>query len=181
MKRPVVPGEKLGSSEEYIGQDGTYENDGEIFAEKAGTVVIDESERTVRVDTGGPLPGPPRKGDVVVGMVARTRSSMAMVEIMHSMTNPRTIITEDYATLHISKVSPDYLKDFSESVAPGDIIRAIVIEDEPAIRIMTSSPDLGVIKSTCITCGLAMERRDKTFYCATCDKEFKRKVARVKQ
>jgi exosome complex component CSL4 len=181
MKKAVVPGEKLGLSEEYIAHQGTYEDDGVIYAEKAGTMIIDEAERTVRVDTGEPLPGPPRKGDLVVGMVASTRSSMAMVEIMHSITNPRTIITEDYATLHISKISGEYHKDFSDAVAPGDIIKALVIEDDPAIRIKISSPELGVIKSTCINCGLAMERRGKVFRCETCDRDYKRKIARTEE
>jgi len=180
MKKPVVPGEKLGLSEEYIGQAGTYEEEGVIFAGRAGTAIIDESERTVRVDTGEPEPGPPRTGDLVVGMVAMTRSSMAMVEIMHCINNPRTIITEDYATLHISKISGEYHKDFSNAVAPGDIVKALVIEDDPAVRIKLNAPDLGVIKSTCVYCGRAMERKDRSFYCKTCDQDFRRKVAVLK-
>ncbi|HID73483.1 MAG TPA: RNA-binding protein, partial [Thermoplasmata archaeon] len=175
----VVPGQRLGTSEEFIGGPGTYEEDGAIYAQRAGVLDRDLQERTVSVVADGPEPGPPRKGDVVVGMVSSIKSSMALVEILHCLTNPRAIITEEYAILHISKVERGYLRDFSASIAPGDLIKAAVIADHPEIKLRINSPELGVIKAQCPVCGNTLERRKGgVLRCLACEADFRRKVSK---
>ena len=174
----VVPGERLATSEECIAGAGTYEDDGTIYAGRAGFKVFDPRERTVSVVRDEPDIGPPGKGDVVVGMVASIKSAMALVEIYHDLTNPRAIVTEDYAVLHIAKVDQGYLKDFSNSISPGDLIKAVVIEEEPEIRLRTNSPELGVIRAQCPQCGGALGPKGKGLECPACEKEFRRKVSR---
>ncbi|MCI0496703.1 MAG: exosome complex RNA-binding protein Csl4 [Thermoplasmata archaeon] len=177
-REAVTPGERLATSEEYIAGTGTYEADGVIYAGRTGFMVMDPRERTVSVVRDGPEIGPPAKGDVVVGMVASLKSAMALVEIFHDVTNPRAIVTEDYAVLHISKVEQGYLKDFSNSLAPGDLIKAVVIEEHPEIRLRTNSPELGVIRAQCPTCGGGLRPKDRGLECPACEKELRRKVSR---
>jgi exosome complex RNA-binding protein Csl4 len=45
----VVPGDLIGASEEYLAEEGTYEERGKIFAAITGKVEINKEDRTVRV------------------------------------------------------------------------------------------------------------------------------------
>ena len=48
-KRKVIPGEEVAEVEEYIPAEGTYEEDGKVFAALYGELELDNEERTASV------------------------------------------------------------------------------------------------------------------------------------
>ncbi|WP_255668527.1 hypothetical protein [Methanooceanicella nereidis] len=65
----VVPGDLLGTSEEFISGEGTYEESGNIFANATGKIKINKRERSVNIEPLTKMPPIPREGDIVVGRV----------------------------------------------------------------------------------------------------------------
>ena len=58
-----------------------------------------------------------------------------------------------------------------------DIIRAKVLESEPAIQLTTKSPGLGVLKSYCPRCGTPMNKKGHGVVCPECEWKDSKKLA----
>ena len=80
-KQIVSPGDELGTSEEFMPGEGTYESNGKIYSANVGTLEVDE---TTRVAIIKPLTSTPvilKVGDIVFGVVEDIRSSMIFIGI----------------------------------------------------------------------------------------------------
>ena len=75
-ERRVLPGEELAVVEEYEAGEGTYEEDGRVYAAQPGVLSLDAEHRVARVTAFNP-PADMRVGDVIYGNVTEIRSSMA--------------------------------------------------------------------------------------------------------
>ena len=157
----VFPGDEVAVEEEYLASDGTYAENGKIYASQIGELVLDNEEYVARVVTPNP-PNILKEGDTVYAIVADIRKTMATADVVATDGTERGVGGETYATIHVSKISPGYTDDVGSELRKGDFIRARVIETEPSLQLSTRDDDLGVIRSLCGTCKTEMERDRKS-------------------
>lgn len=174
----VFPGDEIAAAEEFLPGDGTYEEDGRVFAARIGTVDLDTTEFTASVDAATPTPVVLEPGDVVVGWVDRIKKSMVVCEVhAHARHPDREISGETNATLHISNVADYYVDELEDAFRRGDVVRMGVTDVEPALDVSTMDDRLGVLRRTCPEDGVVMEKRGKTLYCPECEQSQKAKLA----
>lgn len=176
--RIVYPGDPVGVAEEFVPGAGTYEENGEVFAATVGRLVLDTTDFEARVESFVTQPAVLRKGDVILGEVRATRSSMAIIEVIRRADLPgRAIAGDTNGTLHVSKASQAYVDDMEAAFGPRDIVRALVLEVAPAIQLSTKDPHHGVLKSYCPRCGTVMGRKGKGLVCPECEWKGNAKIA----
>ena len=176
-KREVFPGDEVAVEEEYLASDGTFSDDGKIYAAQIGILELDEEEMTARVISPNP-PNVLREGDIVFAIVADIRSTMATADVFAKEGVLREIGNETYATIHVSKISPGYTDDVSKELRKGDYIRARVTSIKPSLQLTTKEDHLGVIKSYCGACKTELVKKSRTqLYCNKCERAFQRKLS----
>ena len=77
----VLPGELIGTIEEFKPGEGTTVSVGDIYSSATGNVVIDRKARIVSVRPSTLTPNILKVGDVIYGKIIDVRESGAMVEI----------------------------------------------------------------------------------------------------
>lgn len=176
----IIPGEEIGTTEEYIAGSGTFERDGKIVASVLGYLKIDEKERKVEVEPINP-PSIIRKHSIVYCVVEDLKQVVAIVNVISVDSKIRQIAGTTQGAIHISKISQKYVEDISTMLRIGDILRAGVLQSEPMIQLYINEPHLGVIKAYCIRCRRPLIRkpnlRENTLYCENCDRFETRKIA----
>jgi exosome complex component CSL4 len=175
--RLVVPGDLLGTAEEFVPGRGTYEHDGRIYAALLGHSRVDPSSRSVSVRA---LHGIPELdvGDLVVGRVEELKSAMAIVEILSAYPLSRTVPGEPEGTIHVSKVKEGYTENLNDELAPGDLVLAKILENHPSIKLTTASPELGVVSARCQRCHGTLELTGRSeLVCPRCGNREHRKVS----
>ena len=89
----------------------------------------------------------------------------------------RDITGDTSATIHISKLSSDYVQDVGREFRPGDLIRAKVIQTKPSVQLSTQEPHFGVVKASCRKCRAPLSVHGKALKCEPCERVENRKVA----
>lgn len=174
----MYPGDSVGVAEEWVPGPGTYEENGEVFAATFGLLTLDTSDFTARVEPLVAQPAVVRPGDVILGVVQATRPSMAIVQVQAIATMPnRGIGGDTNGTLHVSKSSDQYVESMENAFRVRDIVRARVLETDPAIQLTTKGPELGVLKSYCPRCGSGMIKKGRGVVCPECDWKDTKKLA----
>ena len=79
----VLPGEKLANSEELLSGEGTFEENGVIWAARVGKYVVDQKNRRAIVKPLTSIPVLVKKGDIVLAEVNSVRSTMVIARIFH--------------------------------------------------------------------------------------------------
>ncbi|MFP4169776.1 MAG: exosome complex RNA-binding protein Csl4 [Methanomassiliicoccales archaeon] len=174
--KTVLPGEEVAVVEEFISSEGTYEEDGIVYAAQFGELELDHDDKTVKVVARNP-PVSLRLGDTVFGEIIDVRTSMAICEVIAVEGKEREITGDTNGTIHISKVSSGYTSEVGKELRPSDIVRAKVIQVKPSIQLSTQGKDLGVIKALCKKCRAPMRRKGKNLYCEYCDRTEYRKIS----
>ncbi|NVM54749.1 MAG: exosome complex RNA-binding protein Csl4 [Candidatus Helarchaeota archaeon] len=172
----VLPGQKIGVIEMYMPGPGTYEENGVIYATIPGSLHINQREKKVYIVPRQDKPSLPKTGDVVIGRISMVRKQMAIADI----TNIRGFhpTTDFEGMIHISQVTKGYLDSLSDAFKTGDLIRALITNDEVIpFHIHTSTPNLGVILATCSECGDVLKLEGHRLQCPTCRNIERRKVA----
>jgi len=172
----VVPGDLLGTAEEFVPGRGTYEDHGKIYSALLGHRVVDPSDRAVRVDAVHAVPMI-HEDDLVYGRVDEVKSAMAIVTIVAGATSQRTIPGTPEGTVHISKAKDGYTEALSDEFAPGDLIVARVLQSHPSVKLTTAAADLGVVAARCQSCHGLLARGDKELRCPRCGNREHRKTA----
>jgi exosome complex component CSL4 len=175
--RLVVPGDLLGTAEEFVPGRGTYEHDGRIYAALLGHSSVDPSSRSVSVHA---LHGIPELdvGDIVVGRVEELKSAMAIVEILAALPSERTVPGEPEGTVHVSKVKDGYTENINDELAPGDLVLARILENHPSIKLTTAPSSLGVVAARCQRCHATLELTSRSdLVCPRCGNREHRKVS----
>lgn len=168
--RVVFPGDLVGVAEEFVPGAGTYEEDGQVYAATFGRLTLDTDVFEARVDAFVSRPATVQIGDIVLGSIHMTRSSMAIVEVKALASDPdRGIGGDTNGTLHVSKASDQYVESMESIFRVRDIVRAKVLENSPAIQLTTKGPHLGVLKSYCPRDGFPMARKGHGLACPECD------------
>jgi len=179
----VLPGDMIGTAEEFISKNNTFKYGGNIYSSSTGQVKVNNKTRAISVVPETDIPPMIRNGDMVIGRVNDLRSSVALVEIaMIEGKGEREIVNLQPAVIHVSNVKESYVKSLDYEFSPFDIVRAKVI-DVKAMRLSTSGNNLGVVKAYCSKCNVNMEKQSNNgnkgskLKCPVCGNVESRKLA----
>ncbi len=175
-KIEVFPGDEVAEEEEYLASDGTFADNGKIYASQIGILELDDNECVARVISPNP-PNILKTGDVVYAVVSDIRNTMATADVVAKDGTTRGIGNETYATIHVSKISQGYTDDVSKELRKGDFIRARVIGTTPSLQLTTKEDHLGVIRSLCGQCKTEFVKKGHGLYCPVCERSMPRKLA----
>jgi exosome complex component CSL4 len=176
----VLPGDLLGTAEEFVAGYGTYEENGRVYAALFGHTHVDPQARAITVKA---LHAIPRlaDGDLVYARVSELKSAMAICEILASAATNRAVPGAPEGTVHISKAREGYTESLSTEFGVGDIVLAKVIQGRPTVKLTTAPADLGVVSARCQTCHAVLAPDVKGgggLHCLRCGANERRKVAR---
>lgn len=177
MRKLVLPGDELGTTEEFIGSEGTYEDNGKILAAISGVVEYDPEEMTIAVKPVTSTPVVLKPGDVVIGIVTELKEAMAIVEVVRVVGKIRELTYTMPGAIHISKVRVGYTPELGRAFRVGDIVRAKVIQTIPSLQLSTIGSRLGVIKSVCMLCRGELRREGRYLFCPVCEHIWEKKIA----
>jgi len=173
----VLPGDFIGTTEEFRSGERTYEKAGGIYAAATGVTMVNAAKRFVSVIPETNTPPILRKGDVVVGQVTGLREALALVTIAGAEgVVDREITNVAPAVVHVSNAKKAYVKELSYEFGLFDILKAKVI-DINNMRLDTSEPKMGVVKAFCSKCRTAMVRHDSKLRCPDCGRIETRKIS----
>lgn len=173
----VIPGDMIGTSEEFIPGKGTYEDKGNIYAVTTGRVVYNKKDRSVSVEPVTNIPPTPKEGDIVIGRITDIKGSVALVELSRIKGHlDREIAGNTQAAIHISNVKDSYVQDLSREFGYQDIVKAKVI-DTKNMRLSTVDKNLGVLTSQCHRCRVTMVLDGNRLKCPKCEKKETRKLS----
>jgi exosome complex component CSL4 len=174
--RLVLPGELLGTAEEFVPGRGTYEDSGRIFAALLGHPKIDPSDRAIRVDALNAIPRL-SENDTVYGRVDEIKTAMAIVTIVSAASTGRGVPGSPEGTIHISKAKDGYTETLADEFAPGDVVLARVIQSHPTVKLTTAPAYLGVVAARCQVCHALLAKHGNELECPRCGHRERRKTA----
>ena len=174
----VVPGDRIGTSEEWLPGKNAHEDEGYIYASVFGKVVYDEENLVANVEPTNPI-SEIEKGEIVYGVIRNNSGSIASLNLELVEGESRGISRDIEGSLHISKISDEYVESVEDSYKKGDIVRAKVIQKEPSIQLSTTGKTLGVVRGYCTNCRRPMEKKDSKLYCPICERKENRKISSV--
>lgn len=177
----VVPGDRLGSVDEYNSGSGTFIRFGHVYANRAGYKVVKETTVSVLRDKHSQVL--PTIGAVVTAKVTGVNTRFCKVTILAVEGSPLnepfrgTLRKEDIQATEKDKV------EIYKSFRPGDIIQARVtsLGDSQSYFLSTAENELGVVFAMSESGASMIPISWKAMQCPkTKAKEF-RKVAKVQQ
>jgi len=174
--RLVLPGELLGTAEEYVPGRGTYEDSGRIYAALLGHPKVDPSDHAVHVQALHAIPRL-EENDSVYARVDEIKSAMAVVTVLVDAAGGRRVPGDPDGTIHISKAKDGYTDTLADEFAPGDIVLAQVLQSHPTVKLTTAPASLGVVAARCQACHALLERRGKELHCPRCGRQERRKIS----
>ncbi|MDI6856394.1 MAG: exosome complex RNA-binding protein Csl4 [Candidatus Thermoplasmatota archaeon] len=172
----VLPGELIGTAEEFIAGEGTFEEGNKIFASVAGVVERDPGAKTIRVIAIN-KPCVLKKGDIIIGSIVDMRDVFATVEILKVIGKTREPSCDRSASLHISKIDKYFVESISKIYKIGDIIKAEVIQVSPSTQLSTMAREFGVVKAFCSLCRAPLKLKLNKLFCESCKRTELRKFA----
>jgi len=172
----VLPGDKVGSTEEYVAGHGTYSKGGFIYAATTGVVGIDQKSRLAYVVPTTNAPPTLSIGDIVVGQVSDLKEGLAIVFLSYKRGYESRPLPRTDATVHISNVKNSYVKDIRQVFGLRDILRAKIVDDR-LLRLSTEDSDLGVLKAYCGRCMTPLVQNNDKLLCKSCNRTEMRKLS----
>lgn len=174
----ILPGEFLATSEESVGGQGTFEEEGKLFAAVEGKQVADNRARSVSVATPTVV-RPLAAGDYAYALVHDLYESVALMEFEPvSRKGERIASHNNYAYLRISEIQRGYTEHFRDFLRIGDVVKARVKEiTSLGIYLTIADSELGVVKSHCARCKAELEPRGRVMVCPACGNKEQRKMA----
>lgn len=172
----VLPGDVVGSAEEFVPGECTYVRGGVIYASTAGLVDIDPETKSASVIPKTNAPPKLCHGDIVVGEVVDLKDSLVVVSLAFKKGYENRPLSDEEATIHISNVRNSYVKDLRQMFSLRDILKAKII-DERQRRLSTGDEDLGVVKAYCNRCMTGLVRKDGRLVCPSCSNTETRKLS----
>jgi exosome complex component CSL4 len=173
----VLPGDFVGTTEEFAPGPRTYLSGGEIYSTATGKVSVDRKKRVVSVIPTTSIPPIIKEGDIVVGEIVNVRESMVLVELAAIKgAADREMQKSGAAAIHVSNVKEAYVKDISREFALFDIVKARVI-DTQNMRLTTSDDSLGVMKAICSNCKAVLVKENNRLKCPSCGRKEGRKMS----
>ncbi|MEM0141235.1 MAG: exosome complex RNA-binding protein Csl4 [Thermoplasmatales archaeon] len=176
MNKFVLPGEYLGTEEEFIPGPGTYQEDGRIFSSSVGEVTVgDDYKIMVKSERKDIIVQP---GDEIIGVVTEINEPLVVVSGEYVIRGENVYEAKTRALVHASRIMGQYLDMCSKVVKVRDVIRGKVVSIRGKIDLTLEPPDYGVIYAYCSRCRRPLERINSELYCTYCQKSELRKVSR---
>ena len=173
----VYPGEKLAVIEVLENGLGAYQFDGEIRSSELGRAHFDLEQRKVTVEKKTRELILPKKGSVVIAEAGSVMRRDARVDIF--MIDSNFVFVPYTGVIHISDAGRDFVKDMSNAVRNGDIIKAEIINTSNLmIQLGIDGSEYGVIYAYCSRCGKVLEKQGNRLHCTKCDRTERRKIAK---
>ncbi|AHL21961.1 exosome complex RNA-binding protein Csl4 [Thermococcus nautili] len=176
----VLPGDYLGVIEEFMPGEGVREENGELYATRAGKVRINPEKMEISVEPITDTPPLPKVGDIVLARVIEVKPQAVIVQLLQieGRENDREIATSKLAGIHISQVKEGFVEDITKEFKIGDVVRAKVIANEKSpIQLSTKGKDLGVVYALCSRCRTPLIRRGDKLICPRCGNVETRKLS----
>ena len=172
----VVPGDFIGTEEEYLSGEGTFSDREKIYASISGEA--SESARKLAVMQKKPLRAL-AIGTVIIVAVENISEPIALVSMRMGIGEHRFGETDEYAVLHASMIRKGYVKNVRDEYKIGDIIRAKIVDQRNGeFRLSTDADDLGAIKAYCAKCRHPMNVESGILQCQECGTKDNRKIAK---
>jgi exosome complex component CSL4 len=177
-KEIVTPGELIGIEEEFLGNENTVADNGNLYSLVLGEKKLINRQMQVYSPK---LTRMLKQGDLVIGRVTDLYDSVSLIVIEWEK-NPieRAAIGGTYAYMRITELvrGGGYVKNFRQYIKIGDIVKARVIEVNPLGTYLTIAEDsLGVVKSYCSLCHEELSERGRLLICPECGNKENRKLA----
>jgi exosome complex component CSL4 len=176
-KTLVLPGDLLGTAEEFLPGRGTYEDHGRIYAALLGHQHVDPKDKAIVVDALHAVPRVTEEG-LVYARVDEVKSAMAICTILAVSPGTRRVPADPEGTIHISKARDGYTESLSTEFAPGDIVLARVLQRRPTIKLSTAAPTMGVVAARCQVCHALLTPGPTELVCPRCGHHERRKLAK---
>ncbi|WP_297480087.1 exosome complex RNA-binding protein Csl4, partial [Thermococcus sp.] len=112
----VLPGDYLGVIEEFMPGEGVREENGELYATRAGKVRINPEKMEISVEPVTDTPPLPKVGDVVLARVIEVKPQAVIVQLLQieGRENDREIATSKLAGIHISQIKEGFVEDITK-------------------------------------------------------------------
>jgi exosome complex component CSL4 len=173
----VLPGDFLGTAEEFVPGFGTYEDNGRVYAALLGKAHVDPSARSVTVEAVHAIPRV-HEGDLVYARVEEIKTAMAICEVLAAADTNRAVPGTPEGTIHISKAKEGYTETLAREFSSGDVVLARVLQSHPTIKLTTAAADLGVVSARCQVCHALLQSGPKDLVCLRCGNHEHRKLAK---
>ena len=170
-------GDYLGTIEEYVLGEGTYAEDGKIYAANIGASKLDKEKHVVSVLTKNL--GEPRVEKIVYCEVTGFRKNVVSVSV--AKIEDFKMDVDFRAEIYVSNISDKYVEKPESLFGIGDVVKAKIIKIEPNTIDLSTKTDLGVVKAFCKVCRSPLVKSDKfegTCVCPSCGNHEKRKIAK---
>ncbi len=176
LPKLVVPGDLLGTAEEYVPGRGTYEYNGQVYAALLGHPRIDSQTRLATVEALHAIPHL-AEGEAVYARVDEIKAAMLVVTVLRSAATDRIVPGFPEGTIHISKAKESYVEELGREFAVGDLVKAEVLQGYPVVKLSTQGPPFGVVAARCSDCHSPMTSREGGLLCPRCGRKEHRKVS----
>jgi exosome complex component CSL4 len=176
-KKFVVPGDFIGTEEEYLPGEGTRSEGEKVFATLTGEVT--DKDRTLHVKQARKL-APLGIGTVIIGSIENIVEPIALVRVKTGSLegDERLGDNPDYSVLHASMIKRGYVKNVRDEYKVGDIIRAKIVDIRNGeMRLSTDAENMGAIKAFCAACRHPMALVNGGLECESCGAKDNRKIA----
>ncbi|MBS3068764.1 exosome complex RNA-binding protein Csl4 [Candidatus Micrarchaeota archaeon] len=172
----VIPGESMGTEEEFVPGLGTYVEGEEIRSSAAG--MLSEEDRSLSVSRRNLLSSL-RSGSVVLGRVENVVEPIALISVLPIQGgNVRFAQLPDNCVLHASRIKDGFVKNVRDELRIGDIVRAKISEiRQGEIHVSTEGAEFGVLKAFCIKCRHPLALLGGALSCSSCGNKENRKLA----
>lgn len=175
-RKHVVPGQYLGTEEEFISGEYTYEDNGNIYSSNLGEMDVGSDYR-VRVK-GGKQEIFVQPGDEIIGVISEINEPIVVVSGEYIVKNGNILELKTRALIHASRVTGHYLDQCSKVLKVRDVVVGKVVSTRGKIDLSLEAPDDGVIYANCSRCRKYLEKINSGLYCTYCQRSEIRKVSR---
>jgi exosome complex component CSL4 len=176
-KKFVVPGDLIGTEEEYLPGSGTHVEGEKFYSALSGEVK--DTARTLSVAQKRSLSAI-GIGTVIIGSIENIVEPIALIRVKSgsNIDDDRLGDNPDYSVLHASMIKKGYVKNVRDEYKIGDIIRAKIVDIRNGeMRLSTDGENLGAIKAFCAKCRHAMKIAAGGLECESCGAKDNRKIA----
>ena len=174
-----LPGDYVGTVEEFIPKYGLFEEDGKIYAAQIGELAVDKTNHTAKLLLKTRIPRMMSRGTKVFGRVVEI---LSYVVLLHLEDVNNRFSFAGYGVpgvIHISQIKDAFVRDIRGEFRIGDIVRAKITDVKPyGIMLTTRDPDLGVVKAFCSKCRSPLKRVGNRLLCQNCGNIERRKLSK---
>lgn len=174
----IMPGDYIGTEEEYIPGKCVYTENGKLFSSCIGKLQIDKSYEANVVPLEEEIKL--KFGDEVIGVVTDINEPLIIIQTEYILRDRKLIPHGERVLLHASRVFGRYINEAGKFVKIRDVVKGRVTSIAPGrIDISIERPEDGVILAHCMKCRKPLEKVNNGLYCSYCQRTELRKLANM--